>query len=433
MSESAIKNCAGSLVLALCALLPAWSADHRHRQRRPRPPRPARSPLPCRWRRPRPLPRSRRRAKPRSRQPRQNPTRRSGKSVQPSTPGAAEPQAKTAPDAAAATPGQPHPGLKGDVIRLNRDLLVLEEELLFPANTQVALFVSMDVGKLFELDSVQIKLDDKVVANYLYTPLEVQALHRGGVQRVYLGNLKAGDARVVAFFTGKGPHERDYKRGATVKFDKGTEREVHRAAHQGFHAASCSRSSTSRSGSDLYMRAPTFHRLAMRQAATPENRQRPAEGALRRRLMALAAGAALASVGASRAAFAAEPVRPVIKEPHYGDTLFHFFQDHYFTSITSLMASQHFEPRRAARRRGRGAARRHAAVVRPAPRGRRDLRAADRQGRRRRRCATAPGSTWPRSATSAASSPRPKTRWRASRSNLPPDLEEERVLLQANC
>jgi hypothetical protein len=113
--------------------------------------------------------------------------------------------------------------LKGDVIRLNRDLLVLEEELLFPANTQVALFVSMDVGKLFELDSVQIKLDDKVVTNYLYTPLEVQALHRGGVQRVYLGNLRAGTHEIVAFFTGKGPHERDYKRGATVKFDKGTD------------------------------------------------------------------------------------------------------------------------------------------------------------------------------------------------------------------
>ena len=55
--------------------------------------------------------------------------------------------------------------VKSDVIKLNRDLLVLEEELLFPANTQVALFVSMDVGKMFELDSVQVKLDDKVVAD----------------------------------------------------------------------------------------------------------------------------------------------------------------------------------------------------------------------------------------------------------------------------
>ena len=111
---------------------------------------------------------------------------------------------------------------KSDVIKLNRDLLVLEEELLFPASTQVALFVSMDVGLLFELDSVQIKLDDKLVANHLYTPMEVQALHRGGVQRLYLGNLKSGTHEIVAFFTGKGPHERDYKRGATIKFDKGT-------------------------------------------------------------------------------------------------------------------------------------------------------------------------------------------------------------------
>lgn len=113
--------------------------------------------------------------------------------------------------------------LKGDVIRLNRDLLVLEEELLFPAGTQVALFVSMDVGKLFELESVQVKLDDKLVATYLYTPQEVQALHRGGTQRVYVGNLRAGKHRIDAFFTGRGPYERDYKRGTTLEFDKGVE------------------------------------------------------------------------------------------------------------------------------------------------------------------------------------------------------------------
>jgi hypothetical protein len=113
--------------------------------------------------------------------------------------------------------------VKSDVIKLNRDLLVLEEELLFPANTQVALFVSMDVGKMFELDSVQIKLDDKMVSSYLYTPNEVTALHRGGVQRIYLGNLRTGEHELVAFFTGKGPHDRDYKRGATVKFEKGSD------------------------------------------------------------------------------------------------------------------------------------------------------------------------------------------------------------------
>ncbi len=113
--------------------------------------------------------------------------------------------------------------LKAQVLQLHRDLLVLEEELLFPAGTQVAVFVSMDVGKLFSLESVQVKLDDQPVAQYLYTEREVAALHRGGVQRLWLGNLKSGPHELTAFFTGQGPHERDYRRAATVRFDKGAE------------------------------------------------------------------------------------------------------------------------------------------------------------------------------------------------------------------
>ncbi|MFY8086131.1 MAG: hypothetical protein ACOVOG_02875, partial [Rubrivivax sp.] len=128
-----------------------------------------------------------------------------------------------APAAPAASLDSRVQDLKAEVIRLNRDLLVLEEELLFPAGTQVAVFLSMDVGKMFELESVQIKLNDKVISQHLYTPREVQALHRGGVQRVYIGNLRAGAHAIDAFFTGRGPHERDYKRGTTLKFDKGTE------------------------------------------------------------------------------------------------------------------------------------------------------------------------------------------------------------------
>ena len=129
--------------------------------------------------------------------------------------------AASAPQAAASLDSRIQDA-KADVIRLNRDLLVLEEELLFPANTQVALFVSLDVGALFELESVQIKLDDKIVATHLYTPQEVKALHRGGVQRIHVGNLRAGEHSIDAFFTGKGPHDRDYKRGTTLKIDKGT-------------------------------------------------------------------------------------------------------------------------------------------------------------------------------------------------------------------
>jgi hypothetical protein len=111
--------------------------------------------------------------------------------------------------------------LKKEVLDLNRELFVLEEELLFPANTQVAVFVSMDVGEFFALDSVTLKLDNKEVANYLYTEREAQALLKGGVHRVYIGNLKAGEHELIALFTGQGPNVRDYRRGATVKLEKG--------------------------------------------------------------------------------------------------------------------------------------------------------------------------------------------------------------------
>ena len=112
-------------------------------------------------------------------------------------------------------------GLKEDVLDLNRELFLLEEELLFPANTQVAVFLSMDTGNFFALDSVQLSIDNKPVAKYLYTEREVEALHRGGVQRLYLGNLKAGEHELVAVFTGKGPHGRDYRRATSLDFEKG--------------------------------------------------------------------------------------------------------------------------------------------------------------------------------------------------------------------
>lgn len=111
--------------------------------------------------------------------------------------------------------------LKKEVLDLNRDLFLLEEELLFPANSQVAFFISMDVGEYFKLDSVSLQIDGKEVANYLYTDREVDALLRGGVHRVHMANLKTGEHELIAIFTGQGPHTRDYRRGATVNIDKG--------------------------------------------------------------------------------------------------------------------------------------------------------------------------------------------------------------------
>lgn len=113
--------------------------------------------------------------------------------------------------------------LKKEVLSLNRDLFILEEDLLFPSNTQFSVFLSMNAGALFSLDSIQLKIDDKNIANHLYTERELAALKRGGVQRLYIGNLPSGEHEIIIIFTGVGPKGRDYRLGESVVIEKTTE------------------------------------------------------------------------------------------------------------------------------------------------------------------------------------------------------------------
>jgi len=110
--------------------------------------------------------------------------------------------------------------LKKALIELNRDLFILEEDLLFPSSTQVAVYLSVDVGTYFSLDAVELKIDNNTVTNYLYTEKQINALHRGGVQRLYMGNVSQGTHELTAFFIGYGPENREYKRAVTLQFEK---------------------------------------------------------------------------------------------------------------------------------------------------------------------------------------------------------------------
>lgn len=113
--------------------------------------------------------------------------------------------------------------LKQDILELNKALFILEEELLYPSNTQLAVFLSMDIGYFFALDAVKLTLNGKVVSNYLYTERQLDALVRGGVQRLFIGNLKKGEHELVAVFTGRGPQGRDYRRATSISFEKSAE------------------------------------------------------------------------------------------------------------------------------------------------------------------------------------------------------------------
>lgn len=111
--------------------------------------------------------------------------------------------------------------LKSEVVGLNKDLRLMEEELLFPTSTQATIFVSLDIGKFFTLEGIKVKLDDKQIASHLYSEKQRNALARGGVQRLHMTNLNQGLHTLSAFFTGIGPNGRPYKRASEISFTKG--------------------------------------------------------------------------------------------------------------------------------------------------------------------------------------------------------------------
>ena len=111
--------------------------------------------------------------------------------------------------------------LKASVVDLNKDLRLMEEELLFPSSTQASVFVSLDIGTFFTLEGIKLKVDGKQVATHLYSEKQRQALARGGIQRLHLTNLNQGLHTISAFFTGLGPNGRPYKRASELAFNKG--------------------------------------------------------------------------------------------------------------------------------------------------------------------------------------------------------------------
>jgi len=112
--------------------------------------------------------------------------------------------------------------LKLDVIAVNRDLFILEEDLLFPASTQVAVYFSVDIGYFFALDNLKLKIDDKQVTHHLYTEKDVDALYRGAIQKAYIGNINSGEHELVALIVGTGPHNRAYRKAISFSFEKTT-------------------------------------------------------------------------------------------------------------------------------------------------------------------------------------------------------------------
>ncbi|MBU1982797.1 hypothetical protein KJ815_00145, partial [bacterium] len=100
------------------------------------------------------------------------------------------------------------------------ELNQLEEKLLYPSNKQVSVFVSLVSGETFRLDSVEIQLDGKPAAHHIYTFKELEALQKGGVQRIYTGNIRAGDHDLQVLVIGKSEGGADFRKTERFKVNK---------------------------------------------------------------------------------------------------------------------------------------------------------------------------------------------------------------------
>jgi hypothetical protein len=93
--------------------------------------------------------------------------------------------------------------IKSDVLSIGQELNRLEEKLLYPSGTQVSIFIAVAKGDQMRLDAVRLQIDGQLVAHHIYSFKELEALRKGGVQRIYIGNVSSGDHKIEVLVDGK--------------------------------------------------------------------------------------------------------------------------------------------------------------------------------------------------------------------------------------
>src|SRR5215472_1716920 len=109
---------------------------------------------------------------------------------------------------------------KSDVLSIAAEMNQLEEKLLYPSGTQVAIFVALAKGDELRLDAVRLQIDGQLVAHYIYSAKELEALRKGGVQRIYVGNVAKGDHQLNVLVDGKLKSGADFNRTEHFTFHK---------------------------------------------------------------------------------------------------------------------------------------------------------------------------------------------------------------------
>jgi hypothetical protein len=110
--------------------------------------------------------------------------------------------------------------VKTDVLKISAELNQLQEKLLYPSGTEVAVFIALAKGDPMRLDAVRLQVDGHLVAQYIYSAKELDALRKGGVQRLYVGNVATGDHQLAVRMEGKNKSGAEFTRSEQFTFRK---------------------------------------------------------------------------------------------------------------------------------------------------------------------------------------------------------------------
>lgn len=124
-------------------------------------------------------------------------------------------------------PAIPAAGLDEELERLSAEVashservFALEQKVLHPANTRLAVFLTLQSRDALDLDSVELFVNGQPVASHLYSDRERASLERGGIQQLFTGNLANGEHELKTVITARSADDDFVRRESTHRFRK---------------------------------------------------------------------------------------------------------------------------------------------------------------------------------------------------------------------
>ena len=113
-----------------------------------------------------------------------------------------------------------------EIVVLGADMAVLEESRELSSQNQLLVLVSVDHSDFFRLEAIQLNIDSRTVSYYQYEEAELNALMKGGSQRLFWDDIPPGRHEVSVSLFGRVPNDPDFQREATQMIITGTGRRV---------------------------------------------------------------------------------------------------------------------------------------------------------------------------------------------------------------